>query len=158
MKTDSLSLTLVGLGAQVLQTAVHRPALFGRGRREGVGGVPQQRVGKVVVQVVQHLGAVPGPTHPGRLPVAGVHPQGGLARPGGEVPGGHAQAQRGAQVEEAAPGHPLPALVGIFAVARQDEGVVSHPQAPMGALVVEGKVVRVQRLCAKQEAGKTDGQ
>lgn len=137
---------------------MQRPALFGRGRREGVGGVPQQRVGKILVQVVQHLVAVPDPAHPGRLPVAGVHAQGGLPRPGGEVPGGHAQAQRGAQVEEAAPGHRLPTLVGVFAVARQDEGVVPHPQAPVGALVIEGKVVGVQRLCAKQAAGKTDGQ
>lgn len=91
------------------------------------------------------------------LPVAGVHAQGGLVRPGGEVPDGHAQAQRGAQVEEAGPGHPFPALVGVFAVACQDEGVVPHPQAPMSALVVEGKVVGVHRLCAKKKnRGETD--
>lgn len=70
---------------------MQRPALFGRGRRHG--GVPQQRVGKIVVEVLQHLGTVPGPADSGWVPVAGVHTQGGLPRPGGEVPGGHAQAQ-----------------------------------------------------------------
>lgn len=158
MVLSRLRLTLVRLRAQVLETAVERPALFGRGRREGGGGVPQQRVGIVGVQVVQHLGAVPGTAHFGWLPVTGVHAQGGLPRSGGEVPCAHAQAEGGAQVEEAAPGQQLPTLVGVLAVARQDQGVVPHPEAPIGALVVEGKVVGVQRLCGKRAGGKTDGQ
>lgn len=94
------------------------------------------------------MATVPCPAHPGGLSVAGVHAQGRLALSGGVVARGQAQAQRGAQVVQAAPGHPLPALVGFLAVGRQDEGVIPHPQAPVSALVVERKVVGVQRLCA----------
>ena len=105
--------------------------------------------GKVFVEVVQHLAAVPGRAYSRGVTVqAGVHAKGG---PGGEVTGGHAQAERGAQVEQASPGHPLPALVVFVAGARQDEGIVLHPEASLAALVEESKIIGVLWRCAERE-------
>lgn len=131
---------------------MQRPFGCRSGGGGGGGGVPKRGRGKEVVEVVQHLGTVPGPADSGGLAVARVHAQRGPVPAGGEVASGHAQAQRGAQVEEAAPGHPLPALVGLPAGGRQDEGVVPHPQAPLGALVEESKLIGVQRRCAETRA------
>lgn len=85
----------------------------GRGRGRG-GGVQNHWRGKVVVEVLQHLTTVPVPADPGRLPVTGVHAQRRFVRPGGHIPSGDAQAERGAQVEEALPADPFPALVVLL--------------------------------------------
>lgn len=143
---NTSELTLICLRAQVLHSTMQRP--FQRWRRGRWGGrVPQRGRRKVVVEVVQHLATVPGPAHSGWLTITGVHAQ---RRPisWGEVTSGQAQAQRRAQVEQATPSHPLPALVDFLTVGRQDEGVIPHPQAPTSALMEECKFIGVQWRCA----------
>jgi len=143
------TLTTICFGAQVLPTTVQGP--FEIWRRGGWGGVPKHGRGKVAVEVVQHLAAVPGPAYAGMLVVTGRHAQRRPVPFGADVPRGHAQAQRGAQVEQATPGHPLPALAVFLTGGWQNEGVIPHSQAPLGALIEERKVVRVQRRCAERE-------
>lgn len=107
-------LTTICFSTQVLQVTMQSPfELRWRRSRRGV-----QKGGRwnVVVKVVQHLATVPSPTYSGRLVVTGVHAERRPVPPGGEVTSGHAQTQRGAQVEQASPGHPLPALVGLLTV------------------------------------------
>lgn len=139
-------LTTICFRAQVLHATMQCP--FERWRRGGWGGVPKWGWGKVVVEVVQHLATGPCPAYSGGLTVTGVHTQGRLVPDGGEVTSGHAQAQRRAQVEQATPGHPFPALVDFLTGGWQDEGVIPHSQAPLGSLMEESKLVRVQRCCA----------
>ena len=135
-------------GAQVLYPTMHGPLKLWRGG--GWGGVPKWGWGKIDVEVVQHLATVPGPAYSGGLVVTGVHAQRRPVRSGAGVTRGYAQAQRGAQVEQATPGHPLPALVVFLTGGCQDEGVIPHPQAPLGALMEESEIARVQRRCAER--------
>lgn len=139
-------LTAICFSAQVLNTTMQPP--FRRGG--GGGGIPKRGWGKVVIEVIQHLGTVPGTAYSGGFTVTGVHAQRRLGPSGGEVASGQAKAQWGAQVEQATPGHPLPALVVFLAGGWQDEGEIPHPQAPLGALMEEGKLVRVRRCCAER--------
>ncbi len=142
-------LTTICFRAQVLHTTMQCP--FECWRRGGWGGVPKWGWGKVVVEAVQHLATVPCPAYSGGFPVTGVHTQRRPVPSGCVVTSGHAQAQRRAQVEQATPGHPLPALVDFLTGGWKDEGVIPHPQAPLGTLMEESKVVGVQRRCAERE-------
>lgn len=86
-----------------------------RQRRRREGRVPDG--GRVnAVEDVQNLLAVPGPADPGGLSVTRVHPQRERFHGGSGVGSGYTQAQRGAQVEQASTGHPLPALEGLLTV------------------------------------------
>lgn len=139
-------LTTIALSAKVLHTGMQRPLR----RSRHCGGVPKRRWGKVVIEVVQHLATVPGPAHSRGLAVTCVHAQRRPVQSDGDIASGHAKAQRGAQVEQATPGHPLPALAVLLTGGWQDEGVIPHPQATPGALMEESKVIRVQRSCAER--------
>lgn len=149
MRWTFFMLTLICFRAQVLHTAMQPPFERRRGGGWG-GGVRKWGRGKVGVEVFQHLATVPCPAYSGGLAVTGVHAQRRPVRSGGEVASGHAQAQRRAQVEQAAPGHPFPTLVGCLTGGRQDQGVIPHPQAPLGTLMEERKLIRVQRRCAER--------
>lgn len=147
-------LTAICFGAEVVHTTMQFPFMRCRSRRWRDGWwrrVPKWGWWKEVVEVAQHLVTVPGPAHSGGLAVTRVHTQRRLLATGGEVTIGHAKAQRRAEVEQATPGHPLPALVDFLTGGWQDEGVIPHPQTTSTALMEESEVIRVQRRCVHTE-------
>lgn len=141
-------LTTICFSTQVLHATMQSP--FELWRRGSCGGVQKGGRRNVVVEVVEHLGTVPSPTYSGWLVVTGVHTERRPVPSGGEVTSGHTQTQWGAQVVQASSSHPLPALIGLLTGGWQDKGVIPHPQAPLGALVEESKIIRVQWRCAER--------
>lgn len=131
--------TLGTPGTEVLVIAVESPGPVGRGVGRGVAG--QRRGGQVGVQALQHLSAVPGPAHPRWLPVARVHAQRRALAAPARVAHGDAQAEGGAQVEQAAPGHPLPELGVALAAVGHVQNAVPHAQTAPGALMEKSERV-----------------